>query len=336
MAAAVVDRTWRTSTPDTVERDLGRLWRDVAAKGRVARAVMSNLVVFRGWRTAPPRRQPALQTDPVLEAVVARHPSRVVLIEHEQQPDTVAGPVAASVGVAVFGSPAARYGVEQIAVRSSFAEDSLPSIVRCLVRGSLPTSVWWREDVSSAAPFAAIAELGRQLLYDSRSWGEVRQGVQLLAPLTAARRVDLADPNWRRLTPLRLGLVHAAQPDRPEIAGADVRIIHRPGEGVLAWLLAGWLASRLQWTAADWPRIDEGRPDAETLSVTIGGAAAITATLDEHRALVRRSSGAPLVVGVPHEGEAEAIARELRVLSTDPGLHEALTALAGRFSRSGG
>ena len=48
MAAAVIDRAWRESSPDEVEQDLGALWRELAAASApVTRAVMGNLVVFR-------------------------------------------------------------------------------------------------------------------------------------------------------------------------------------------------------------------------------------------------------------------------------------------------
>jgi hypothetical protein len=50
MAAPLTERIWRTSAPATIERDLAELWRDVGAKGPVARAIMSNLVIVRAAR----------------------------------------------------------------------------------------------------------------------------------------------------------------------------------------------------------------------------------------------------------------------------------------------
>jgi hypothetical protein len=42
-----------------------------------------------------------------------------------------------------------------------------------------------------------------------------------------------------------------------------------------------------------------------------------------------------MVVGAPHEEEADALAGELRSVSTDTSLHDALDALARRFSSRG-
>ena len=85
-------------------------------------------------------------------------------------------------------------------------------------------------------------EMGRQLVYDSRSWRDFRQGIRALAPLLQQPgTVDLADVNWRRLNAIRQALVYAARNgDAGRFTIADVRIAHRPGEGALAWLLAGW------------------------------------------------------------------------------------------------
>jgi len=38
MAATVIDRAWRDTTPDAVDGELAALWRDVASRGAVARA----------------------------------------------------------------------------------------------------------------------------------------------------------------------------------------------------------------------------------------------------------------------------------------------------------
>jgi glucose-6-phosphate dehydrogenase assembly protein OpcA len=339
MATTLVHRLWRPSTPETVDHDLAALWREVARQVRIARAVMSNLVVFRHRRLTspgPPGAAETLATDELLEAIVARHPSRVVLIEHDYDHGSDCAAVAASVGIAVFGPSTARYAVEQVAVRSACAEESIPSIVRRLIRGDLPTSVWWTEDLSSRPPLQALVTMGRQLLYDSRRWHDIQAGVQALAPLVAGRRVNLSDLNWRRLVPLRLALVHAAASVGRAIAATDVRIVHRPGDRALACLFAGWLDSRLRWPGDSWPQIEEGTRGDETLSLTIVDAAStLTAVLDGHRVILRQPRSAPMVVGAPHEEEADALAGELRSVSTDTSLHDALDALARRFSSRG-
>ena len=131
-------------------------------------------------------------------------------------------------------------------VRSACAEASLPSIVRRFVRGDLPTTVWWTEDLSQVPPLESLVTMGRQLIYDSRQWRDVGAGVRALAPLLLGHRVDLADVNWRRLAPVMRALDHSGRAGgTPLIApGAQVTIAHRPGDAALAWLLSGALQAR--------------------------------------------------------------------------------------------
>src|SRR5262249_45601469 len=144
-----------------------------------------------------------------IEDVAERHPSRVIVLHHGGQPDPC-GPVAARISVVVFGAPPARFGVEQIAIRSTCADASLPSIVRRLARGDLPTSIWWTDDFSQATPVQALASVGRQFVYDSRRWRDVRRGMVALAPIVSQPNgPDVADLNWRRLTPLRQAVAQA-------------------------------------------------------------------------------------------------------------------------------
>src|SRR5436309_2995348 len=212
MAQSVVDRAWRTTTADDIESHLAELWREIGRQRPVARAVMSNLIVVRerAGSGAEPTTVDELAEKIPLDEVVAQHPSRVVLIQHDRGSHAACAPSAVSVGIVTYGPPHARYGVEQIVVQSACAERSLPSIVRRLLRGDVPTSVWWADDLSQAPPLEAIVAMARQLVYDSRAWRDVRQGVLAVARfLGRDRRLDLADINWQRLTPLRHAFIHA-------------------------------------------------------------------------------------------------------------------------------
>jgi glucose-6-phosphate dehydrogenase assembly protein OpcA len=336
MAQSVVDRAWRPTTPDDIEPDLAELWRTIAKERPIARAVMSNLVVVRE-RAAATAGEPLtideLAQDLPLEEVVARHPSRVILIQHDRS-QTVCAPFAVSVGVLTFGPPEARYGVEEISVQSACAEQSLPSIVRRLLRGDVPTSVWWTEDLSQAPPLDALVSMARQFVYHSHDWRDVRRGILALATLlnTGPRRLDLADVNWRRLTPLRHALLHAGTAaDLDHLRRGNVQIVYRAGDEALAWLAVGWLAARMEWTPEATPRVEETRHDDETLSMAVGPD--LTAALNDHRVLVTRRGAAGFTVSVPQEDRADAVAAELRNLGHDACLRDALTALVARFSR---
>ena len=153
---------------------------------------MANLVVFRFHeRRARPSRQPPLGTDAAIETVIGLHPSRTIVIEHDRGDHMEQSPSAPGLAYSVFGSAATRYGVERIVVRSACADVSLPSIVRRFLRGDRPTSVWWTEDLSRDVPSDALVDLARQLIYDSRTWHDVRAGFDVVAPL-ARRNVSIS------------------------------------------------------------------------------------------------------------------------------------------------
>ena len=324
MAGAVADRVWRDSAPDAIEHDLAVLWRELGqGEIKIARAVMSNLIVVR----APAKDRRAL-TDIVsglpLEQVTARHPSRTIVLEHCHR-NTSDQPFAAGVGIVTYGPPAARYGVEQIVVRSVCPEAPLLSMLRRLVRGDVPTSVWWTEDLSDGAPFDPLLTVGRQLIYDSQQWKDLRRGLTAILPLVDNHRIDLADLNWRRLAPLRRALVHARGPLKGEAwRNVMIEITHAPGEAAIAALLAGWLRSERPGQTpgiAAAPRVSER--DA-LITVTIADMSAILTT---RAAEVSIPSEPPLVVAAARESHAEAIAAELRSLSPDATLLGALRAL---------
>jgi Glucose-6-phosphate dehydrogenase subunit len=333
MESTVTTHVTRSSTTEAIEPDLAALWRDVARDGPVARAVMSNLVVFctPGADNHPGPDQ-AATTGLALEAVVARHPSRLIVIEHQPDPSGMRAPFAVTIGVLTFGPEASRFGIEMIAVQATCAEPCLPSIVRQLVRGDVPTSVWWMNDLSRTPPLDAVIAMSRQFVYDSRGWRDVRRGMSAAAALIRpGRRLDLADLNWRRLAPLRQALLHACTvADLDDLRRGHVRLVHRPGESALAWLCAGWLAKRLGWSRDLMPSVDEDRRGDSLLMIDVGDPRArLSAVLDAHNAVVNGGGHVPLLtVPVPPESDANAVAAELRSLSQDICLHDAIAAAA--------
>jgi len=325
MAGAVADRAWRNSSPEAIEVDLATLWREAGQSDvAIARAVMSNLIVVlapRGDR----RALTDIAADLPLDAVVSRHPSRTIVLEHCHR-DTPSAPFAAGVGILTFGPPTARYGVEQIVVRSACPEASLLSILRRVVRGDVPTSVWWTEDLSEGAPFDPLLTIGRQLLYDSRQWKDVGRGLAAVVPLVDDGRIDVADLNWRRLAPMRRALVHLRGPlTAAAWRGATVAIGHASGEIAIALLLAGWLRGERR---TDPIRVDvESLPERDTetvLRITLGD---VIATQTARGVEVTPASTPAFVVAAPKESDADAIAAELRALSPDRALLSALRAL---------
>jgi hypothetical protein len=343
MARTVADtpiRTTRLSAPESIDADLAALWRELAdIDAPIARAVMSNLVVVRDRADVDADGIDGVTAGLPLDDVVARHPSRLIVVEHDPGRANPAAPFAAAIGVLAFGPPHARYGIEEIVVRSACAEASLPSIVSGLIRGDLPTSVWWTADLGRRPPLDAFVAVGRQLIYDSRDWRDVPAAVRALAPLVAEHRIDLADVNWRRLAPLRRAIAHGTTGDSPASVLADgpVRIEYGPSQAALGWLLAGWVLSLTAnaGSAAGPPEVTASSTPNTVVSITFGPRGVQrTATLTVCSVVATRGegSGAPLTVGIPIESDADAVAAELRTLSRDIDLQSTLAALVRLFT----
>jgi hypothetical protein len=374
MAGTVADCSWRRSSAEEIEDDLAALWREAARDRAISRAVMSNLVVFAGRSPAidPETECPRRNHD--VEDVVRRHPARVILLHHEPHaaaPGSADPLPAVHVGVLTFGPEDARYGVEQIVVRSVCGEAALPSIVRRLIRGDVPTSVWWREDLSDVRPLRSLVTMGRQLVYDSREWTDVRGGLAALRPIVAAPgaafQPDLADLNWRRLAPVRQALAHVFESqtgagqsavDAGQSAVGAVRVRCRPDEEALAWLLAGWVdvvvgragptaeskGPELRAAESKGPELRAAGSKAPGLHVDlrldVGAGELLTASfgddlrvrVDDRRVAVDGPLAvAPFTVPMRREAEAQAVASELRVLTADTMLRDVLAALAARL-----
>jgi glucose-6-phosphate dehydrogenase assembly protein OpcA len=344
MERSVAGHVVRASTPESIETDLSTLWRELARDApTTTRAVMSNLVVFREAAAGQNADEAPPLDDPQVIEVASRHPARVIVLAHARCGPESPAAIVAAVGILTFGSGEARHAVEQIAIRSRCGEPSLPSILRRLTLGDVPTSVWWTEDLSLSPPLTAVVTMGRQLAYDSRQWVNVPAGVSRMAGLlNHPHAPDLADLGWRRLAPMRKGLVHGLRA-AGELVNAPtlrVRVLHRPGEEALAWLLIGWLSWRLgRPSERELSVAVREQPDGvEAMSVSIDGGEAtarITATMSGYQVEVISTSDVPsFFVTVPQESDAGGVAAELQKLGRDIGLIESIGAAHLRLGPS--
>lgn len=339
MAAAVAEQSWRRqSEPDAIEAGLAALWQEAGREHPLARAVMCNLVVFREELIPEGATSAPRASDLAIGEVARRHPCRVILLDHTRAAPKGGVPLlGASLTITAFGPPEARFGIEQIALRSACADASLPSIVRQLVLGDLPTSLWWTVDVSDRPPVEALVALARQLLYDSRGWGNVARGAGALTSLAGRpHSPDLGDLNWLRLTPLRLALTQAVDPAlHPDarVRSVKIDIRHRPGEAALAWLVAGWFGASLAHDRAiEVPVVVRPQPETTailTVRLGEGDPADITATMTAQRIDVSYLGGLqPFTIACPPTNDADLMSEQLTRLGRDTSMHDALTLVA--------
>jgi hypothetical protein len=98
--------------------------------------------------------------------------------------------------------------------------------------------------------FDAFAPMANQIIYDSIGWADPPSGVLAMVKWSKNNRTVIFNLAWRRLKPWRRILSQSLDPCA--LPGALQRIDaielhHGPHALPLAWLLLGWLASRLVW-----------------------------------------------------------------------------------------
>src|SRR5688572_4511465 len=93
----------RASTSEAAEEDLAALWRELAHETPDARAVMSNLVIFRERAEAEDVDVEASLRDSLVVEFARCHPSRIVLLVHARNDLQCRTPLPAAVGVLTFG-----------------------------------------------------------------------------------------------------------------------------------------------------------------------------------------------------------------------------------------
>jgi glucose-6-phosphate dehydrogenase assembly protein OpcA len=241
MAAAISD----------LDQDLRAMWKTAAASreggGGIYRAALANLVT-------PLDPESHRRFASILVDVTRRHPSRLLLVEigHEEEPRELTGEVAALCHL----RPAGGYVCsEQIVLTGGAAAGPLvPSAVRSLLVGNLPLILLDLRGGETASWIEEIGERANLHLSDSeriRGFGTRRDLWRRIGEDPRGRLRDLA---WSRLTPWREIVAEAFDAARltPALRETTEVTIETGGEAPCspaAPLLAGWVASRLGWTA---------------------------------------------------------------------------------------
>lgn len=249
----------RAVDPARVERELAALWRE-AAEARAQeglarphnRVLLHTLLVYAGEPAA------AEQARAAAAALSPRQPARTIILEALPG----ASPTGLTANVALQHAPPRNADspicgeLVTLTARGAEAVKLLPGAVLPLLLTNLPSFLWW----TAGSPFghpalAALAPALDRLIVDSLTFAAPREEWAALdhAVSDLSFAPTVSDLAWARLAPWRY---HTAQIfDDPATLPAlqqlrTVTIRHQPGSPVLAWLYAGWLASRLRWVPA--------------------------------------------------------------------------------------
>ncbi len=326
-----------------IERELRALWKSAApAKGALYRAALANVIVPLDAATHAP-------LDPVLVELTRRHPSR--LFRLERAPERAAGAPAAAPSLLARATALCHLrpgggGLicsEQIVLVSTPRADPLvPSAVASLLVGDLPVILLRLDGDREPESWGTLEAMADVVLEDSATRDDAASMAAVWTRIAARGSSRSRDIAWTRLAPWRELLAEVF--DQPAasraIAGLRDVVLHYGGAAppAGAWLLAGWIASRLGWSLRD--RHDTRyRFDAPGRSVTIAFEREPDVT-DPLLVAVRLRSGkpVPLDVVVSHRGRAgsasvEFVAPEPRLLERTFGYREFAACLIGEIHR---
>lgn len=246
----------RAVDPINIERELTTLWREAAeARRRAGVAGMTNRILLHTLVICSTESLAAEQAREVATALSPRQPARTIVLEALQD-ETPAGLTAT---VALRHAPP-RDGDEPvcgemvtIAARGPEAIRRLPGAVLPLLLTNLPSFLWWQHGSPfQQAALQTLSPVMDRLIVDSLTFAAPDHDLADLDravtdPHFAPKVSDLA---WARLAPWRYltAQIFDASAVRPFLSRVrQVKVRYHSGPPVLAWLYAGWLASRLGW-----------------------------------------------------------------------------------------
>jgi glucose-6-phosphate dehydrogenase assembly protein OpcA len=239
-----------------VDTALARLRAQAAAESSSMRtSVMTHLA----W-------VPAAWVEPAraaLEGMAERHPSRTIVLFPE--PDAADNRIDARAEVERWRVPDTDRGlvteVVELTLRGSMAK-APASIVEPLLISDLPVFLRWRGEPPWSTPeLEQLVGVTDRLIVDSTEWDDVPGSYGRLAELFP--RCAASDIAWARTSRWRAHLATLW----PAIA--DVRTVRVHGTAAQAWLLCGWLRSRLQRDEI----VLEHEPAEKLLGVALDGEA---------------------------------------------------------------
>ncbi|MBX5474532.1 MAG: glucose-6-phosphate dehydrogenase assembly protein OpcA, partial [Thermoleophilia bacterium] len=214
---------------------LARLRAEAADEGRPP-TLRTSVMTHLAWVPEPWLGQARA----ALAGMAERHPSRAILLRPE--PDSSFDRIDALVSLECYALPGLEQTVcsEVIELRLHGMRAKAPaSIVQPLLVSDLPVFLRWRgEPPWGAQELEQLVEITDRLIVDSTEWDDLPYPYRRLVELFP--KAACSDIAWARTSRWRALLASLW----PGIA--DVGTIRVHGTAAQAWLLAGWLRSRLR------------------------------------------------------------------------------------------
>ncbi|MEP6741460.1 MAG: glucose-6-phosphate dehydrogenase assembly protein OpcA [bacterium] len=381
----------KTLDVEVVEQELAALWQGTTGEARphevtsnqapsdeettILRARAANLLVFVSDDKA------LAEVHELLQELTAAHPSRVLAMFGENDaPDRDIEMYVSA--LSQKEKQTKRLCCEEVTLKAqgSFVAE-LPSAALPLLVSDLPTFLWWRTVIDNAQKvFGNLLHASDRLIVDS---AEFQKPLPELAAVNTIFQQDfetpvgISDLNWARLTSWR-GLladfydVHAYRPALDAIDNVHISYVapQTDADAIApqALLMAGWLASRLQWTMKDKVPIQDteitifevGNQTGQTVTIelrrikeaaikpgrlarvelesrTNASSFKVERSADRERVLTEANVGADVqggrVLPVRNRSTAQLLIREMEILCNDQIYQEALAVASELIDR---
>jgi glucose-6-phosphate dehydrogenase assembly protein OpcA len=284
-----------------IERELADLWRAEAdalkqagaGETSLARILLLTLAVY------SPNPVLAQAAREVAVAINPRQPARAIIME-VLGPNGAREPLLDAWVTLHCTRPSGGHQQvcgEQITLEAPLeAVRSLPGAVLPLLLTNVPSFLWWQAGSPFGHPvLKELAPALDRLIVDSITFEAPERDLAALAGATADPRFHCvtSDLSWARLGPWRYQTAQTfdAPALRPYLYRLQrVRISYYEGTPTLAWLFAGWLASRLGWK----PVRRERDGDGETVHCAGGQRIALEVTPPMHAKMLGYFAGVTL------------------------------------------
>ncbi len=241
---------------DAVEHELDNAWRDMNARlsssagPAIARNSVHTLVAYAHSRTE------ADQLLRIIHTLTSQHPSRAVIVSAEPRlrGDQMQGYIGTYIG-----EDGATYGEDILIEAQDSAVRHLPGVILPLIISGLPSFLWWTgEPPWGSELFEALVDGCDRLIVDTSEMPNTVRSIPALDDLQRrkATRTVISDTSWTAQGPWRdvVAQFFDAPDTRPYLEGIERVTIEyaagdedAPANSAQAYLMAGWLASRLGW-----------------------------------------------------------------------------------------
>lgn len=246
----------RPIDPAEVERELSALWMaEAEARQREGQARPLGRTLLHTLVAVARDRDSADAACQATAALYPRQPARTILVEalDDDPAETLEAWVTLQCTAAQNGRDYVCGEQVTLEARGAEAVGRLPGAVLPLLLTDVPSFLWWQTGSPFGQPF--LRELGPvidRLIVDSYSFPDAQAAIADIARAIADPHFAaiVSDLSWSRLAPWRY---HTAQIFDATALRAylprllDIRVRYYAGSPILAWLYAGWLASRLGW-----------------------------------------------------------------------------------------